>query len=282
MPDPTPEDLGWAGQLAERLIGLADAGRTGTLHVPGPPGGVVVLAAGLVGIAETLAAPSAEVVLVHGGQHLQQRDLDAWTTLLAGGRDAARQASRQAAGALLADGAVRPERVEAVVHAATVDAVWLLARPPEGPAGVLRFREGQSHPLVAVRPLPVPALLAELAGRRAVMGRIGDRVGPRTVLSRAAALPRGRLRLTAAQWELVRAVDGASPVTELAWTLARGAFATLIDAYRLVRLGVLEPDQAQGAVPSAGSAPAQTRGGARRPELSFVRTRSRPLPPTEE
>jgi hypothetical protein len=179
---------------------------------------------------------------------------------------------------LTSAGSIPPIRLEALVHSATVDAVNELCRV--GPTiEAARFRSRQRHWLGEVRPLQVAAVVAEAARRSAILQQIRGKVTPDSVLARAARLPLRRMGLSAAQWELIRATDGASAVTCLAWVLGRGVFSTTLEAYALIRLGVLEttdtalraigPDPTATGDPRAQEAlPASS--GHRRPELSFV------------
>jgi hypothetical protein len=238
-----------ARSLAERLTELAEIRGSGLLHLPGPRGGDVFLVEGRVTVAETPLSPGAEAQFLRAASDVDDPGPDARAEL-------ARRVAR---------GTVTRARLELVVSSATVDAVTELCRADDDTHGSAPLRPGQTHWLGDVRPLEVAVLLAEVDRRRAVLDQIAARVTPESVLVRVETLPVGRLRLSAAQWELMRAVDGSSPVAALARVVGRGVFGTTLEAYGLVRLGVLAP--AGGTSETPGDAP----GTAGRPERSFLR-----------
>ena len=103
--------------------------------------------------------------------------------------------------------------------------------------------------LAGVR-LGVPAVLAEVARRRAVLERLRGVVTTETPLTRRAELPVAAVRVTPEQWALLALVDGAATPRELAGPLGDSVFRTLCRAYELMRLGLLAaepaPDPARG------------------------------------
>jgi hypothetical protein len=214
----------------------------------------VFVADGRVTVAETPLSPGAEVQFVRALSD-------------AAGTDAARTDAEPRAelARRVARGTLTLARLELAVSSATIDAITELCRADDATYRTAPFRPGQTHWLGDVRPLDVAALLAEVGRRRAVLHQIATRVTPESLLVRAETLPHHRIRLSAAQWELVRAVDGSSSVAGLAQVLGRGVFGTTLEAYGLVRLGVLAP--AGGTSHTPGDGP----GTAGRPERSFLR-----------
>jgi hypothetical protein len=260
IPDPSGDgEPEWVDVLVDRLTRLADDGRSGSLRVSGRRGGEIVFVDGRIVVAEAPTAPSAEVLLLHavdGNQH-------GWETLARNGIQQARNYARTEAARLATAGSISALRLEAIVHAATVDAVTELCRGEQSWQAGWRFRSGQGHWLGDVRPLEVPTVVREVDRRRAILEQIQARVAPESVLVRAPRLPLSRLQLSAAQWDLIRTTDGASSVCSLAWVLGRGIFATTLEAYALIRLGVLATTDAPAEDPLP-IAPLH-----RRPELSF-------------
>ncbi|HEX2807293.1 MAG TPA: DUF4388 domain-containing protein [Kineosporiaceae bacterium] len=262
-----------AGALAERLTRLGDSGRSGSLHVSGRRGAEIVFVDGRIVVAEAPTAPSAEVLLLHAVEGNEY----GWETLARNGIQQARNYARAEAARLAAAGSIPPLRLEALVQSATIDAVSELFRD-DGEQPGWRFRSGQRHWLGEVRPLEVSAVVAEVARRRAILQQIRGLVAPESVLTRASRLPLQRLSLSAGQWDLIRSTDGASSVGSLAWVLGRALFSTTLEAYALIRLGVLMATDSDartiGPVPTeAGENPAPanppTTAARRRPELSF-------------
>jgi hypothetical protein len=87
--------------------------------------------------------------------------------------------------------------------------------------------------------LEASLVVAEVARRIAILEQLRAAVAPETLLTRASRLPQQKVRLSAAQWDLIRTTDGATSVCRMAWLLGRGVFTTTLEAYALIRLGIL-------------------------------------------
>jgi hypothetical protein len=87
--------------------------------------------------------------------------------------------------------------------------------------------------------LSVPAVLAEVARRCAVLERLDDVVTPDTPLTRRPELP-DAVRITPAQWALLARVEETATPRELAAALGDSVFRSVCRAYELLRLGLLE------------------------------------------
>jgi hypothetical protein len=286
-------DRVWADVLVGRLTSLGDARTSGCLHVPGRPGGQVYLVQGRVGAAETPAVPTAQALLLRGridrpdeltevdpGDPADQIELvdriDLWREQVHAGPEQAARAAHHQVDRLLTDGLVPQARLEAAVRAATVDAVTSLGLSARDATSGLTFEPQERHPFGEVRPVEVPDVVRDVAACTGVLRQIAAVVSRADALGRTTSLPGPRLRLSAAQWELVRTVDGVTEVATMAWLLGRTVITTVVEAYRLVRLGVLtviDPDGSPRApVSGADGRPAS------RPELSFLRSRTDPGP----
>jgi len=194
------------------------------------------LAEQLLGLAErrhdgVLAAP--------GRQHEIHLRAGRITHVRAGGPDAAAGGST---GAALAAREAFLDGVREFLSADPGAAVrWRApkARPPLDTAGV--------H-------LSVPAVLAEVARRCAVIERLDGVLTVDSPLARRPELPGAAVRITPQQWALlVLAEDGVTP-RELAGPLGDSVFRTLCRCYELLRLGLLDAPSATGPDP-AGARP---------------------------
>jgi hypothetical protein len=110
------------------------------------------------------------------------------------------------------------------------------------PGAAVRWRSPETRsPLdTAGVHLSVPAVLAEVARRCAVLERLEGVVTPETPLTRPAELPDAAVRITPAQWAVLSQVDGGTTPRELAAALGDSVFRAVCRAYELLRLGLLE------------------------------------------
>jgi hypothetical protein len=120
--------------LRRRLTELGETGRTGALHVGGPPGGVLYLLAGRIAYAETPACPGLGDRLVASGR-VSARD---WAAAVAEGRGA-----HQVGRVLLRDGLIGRNELALRAAATIADATGeLLRAETERP---VRFVPGERH-----------------------------------------------------------------------------------------------------------------------------------------
>lgn len=110
------------------------------------------------------------------------------------------------------------------------------------PGAAVRLRSPRTRPPLdtAGVHLSVPAVLAEVARRCAVLERLEAVVTPETPLTRPAELPDAAVRITPAQWAVLAQVDRETTPRELAAALGDSVFRTVCRAYELLRLGLLE------------------------------------------
>jgi hypothetical protein len=102
-----------------------------------------------------------------------------------------------------------------------------------------KFRPADVLPVGQGRPVAVETLLAEVRRRHEVLRQLAPAVTPDTAVTRGPSLGLPSAQVSPAQWALlVRASDGTTP-RELAMRLGRSVFATTVEAYRLVELGLL-------------------------------------------
>lgn len=118
----------------------------------------------------------------------------------------------------------------------TVDAATELL---SGESRCAKFRQSDALPPVQLRPMPVDALLAEVDRRRRVLSQLAAVITADTRVVRNESSDWPRIQVSPPQWALVvRAGDGTTP-RALAMELGRSVFATTIEAYRLLALGLL-------------------------------------------
>jgi hypothetical protein len=102
-----------------------------------------------------------------------------------------------------------------------------------------KFRQSDVPFPGRARPIPVVALLAEVERRHHVFRQLAGVVTPDTPVVRNASPDWPRLAVSAPQWALVVGVGGGGTPRELALGLGRSVFATTIEIYRLITLGLL-------------------------------------------
>jgi hypothetical protein len=109
------------------------------------------------------------------------------------------------------------------------------------PGAAVRWRSPKTRPPLDTSGvhLSVPAVLAEVARRCAVLERLDGVITPETPLTRPAELPDAAVRITPEQWALLARVEGATTPRELAAALGDSVFRTVCRAYVLLRLGLL-------------------------------------------
>ena len=251
---------GYANLIAARLRKLAMAGGTGMLPVSGSGDGAFFLRGGHVVHAESSrTSPRRVVGLAALGLGVAQ----------AGPVQAAEQAGGARAGGTRAVG-VRATSTELVparsigrvtgllaITELTIDAATELLSSESRYA---KFRQFDVPSHGQVRPIRVDVLLTEVERRHHVLRQLAEIVTVDTRVVRNAAPAWSRLQLSRPQWALVVGIgDGMTP-RSLAIELGRSVFATTIEVYRLIALGLL-------AVPGNPAAGAARPGEA----MSFTR-----------
>jgi len=223
---PGREVDGYANLIAARLRKLAAAGSTGLLPVSGPAEGAIILRGGSVVHAES-------------------------------SRTSPQRTGDPAALGLALRGSVG---VVAGLLAATEPTIDAATELLSSKSRYARFR--RSDVSLAVQPpsIPVTALLTEVERRHQVLSQLAVIVTADTAVIRTRSLAWPRLQVSAPQWALVVGMaDGMTP-RGVAMKLGRSVFATTIEVYRLIELGLL-------AVPGRESPPADGRSTA----LAFLR-----------
>ncbi|BCJ51494.1 hypothetical protein Asp14428_29690 [Actinoplanes sp. NBRC 14428] len=119
--------------LSHRLAALAEAGRTGALHVGGTPGGVVYLVAGRITYAESPACPGIGERLVGCGRLSAAQ----WRAAYEAGHG-----TRSVGRLLLRDGHLGHHELACRVVASITAATHALL---QGDEGALRFVPGERH-----------------------------------------------------------------------------------------------------------------------------------------
>jgi hypothetical protein len=231
---------GYANLIAARLRKLADEGSTGMLPVSGRGDGAVFFRGGQVVYAESsrtsLPGPRATGLDVLGLVPEEAPGLAGEGSPGEAGVVAVRPASRL--GGML-------ELTELIVDALTELLSSESRYAKFRPAGVLPVGHG--------RPVAVETLLAEVRRRHEVLRQLAPVVTPDTAVACEPSLDLPSAQVSPAQWALlVRSGDETTP-RELAVRLGRSVFATTIEVYRLVELGLL-------VVPGRPPAPARDRG----------------------
>jgi hypothetical protein len=204
-------------------------GATGVLRVLDPPGGAVYLTDGLISYAESPPACGADRLLTASGR----LSAEAWRAALAAGR-----AERRVGEELVRQGLVTPAELEVVVLSALYGAALFLFQVGTD----ARFEMGLGHPLGPVVGLGLSDVCAELVRRRRVL----EEAHPDPAVDTHAVVPARRLAghhvaLTALQWEIVANADRRRTPLDLARSLGRDTYATLLEARRLARAGLIEP-----------------------------------------
>ena len=225
---PGREVDGYANLIAARLRKLAAAGSTGLLPVSGPAEGAIILRGG-------------SVVHAESSRTSPERT----------GDPAALGLALRAAPSI---------GVVAGLLAATEPTIDAATELLSSKSRFARFRRSGVPFAVQPPPIPVTALLTEVERRHQVLSQLAVIVTADTAVIRTRSLAWPRLQVSAPQWALVVGMaDGMTP-RGVAMKLGRSVFATTIEVYRLIELGLL-------AVPGRESPPADGRSTA----LAFLR-----------
>jgi hypothetical protein len=263
---PGREADGHANLVAARLLKLAATGSTGMLPVSGPGEGAIFLRDGQVAYAEST-------------------------------RTTARRAGSPAGPGPTPQQASPPPPVGAELAVASpisrLSGLLALTEPTIDAATELlsgnsrsgRFRQADAPPPAGWQPIPVQALLTEAGRRHRVLAQLAAVVTADTPVVRNASVPWPSLQVSPPQWALVVAIGDEATPRSLAMELGRSVFATTIEVYRLIVLGLLaiaeqaHAEQAQPGRARPGQArPGQARPGQARPSgggqdklMSFIR-----------
>ncbi|NUP82926.1 MAG: transcriptional regulator [Nonomuraea sp.] len=219
----TAHTRAWSG-VSPMLARLATEQATGVLF---REHGTLHLDEGLVVHAESPFAPGLDVLLTARGT-LSVQD---WQQAL---RETAED---QDTGRLLVEGGLlAPGTLELCRLASLYDAAYFALATSSAPG---RFRYGTAHPGRPQRPVPVAALERETLRRRDLLHRIWPDPEPDTApLIRAD--PVAAPALTRRQRTVLHQVDGARTASDIARTVGRLAFHTLVDVRRLTAAGFVE------------------------------------------
>ena len=231
---------GYANLIAARLRKLAEEESTGMLPVSGRGDGAIFFRGGQVVYAESsrtsLPGPRATGLDVLG---LVPKD----------GPGLAGEGSPGGPGVV----AVRPASRLAGMLELTELIVDALTELLSSESRYAKFRPADVLPVGQGRPVAVETLLTEVRRRHEVLRQLAPAVTPDTAVTRGPSLGLPSAQVSPTQWALlVRASDGTTP-RELAMRLGRSVFATTVEAYRLVELGLL-------IVPGRPPAPSGDRG----------------------
>jgi len=239
---PGREVDGYANLIAARLRKLAAAGSTGMLPVSGPAEGAIVLRGGSVVHAESSRTSPRRTV-----------DLAALGLALA-------EASPPSEGEAAAQVAAPPIGMVAGLLAITEPTIDAATELLSSKSRYAKFRRSEVPVAVQPHPIPVAALLTEVERRHRVLSQLAAVVTADTPVIRSASLAWPRLQVSAPQWALVVGMsDGMTP-RGVAMKQGRSVFATTIEVFRLIELGLL-------AVPGQEPPPADGRGTV----LAFMR-----------
>jgi hypothetical protein len=226
---PGREVDGYANLIAARLRKLAAAGSTGMLPVSGPAEGALILRGGAVVFAESSRTPP-------------RRAADLAALGLAPG-----EASPSPGSEIVPRGAAPPIGRVAGLLAVTEPTIDAATELLSSKSRYAKFRRLDVAVPVPSPPIPVAALLAEVDRRHRVLSQLTDVLTADTPVVRNVSLAWPRLQVSAPQWALVVSMsDGMTP-RAVAMELGRSVFATTIEVYRLIELGLL-------AVPGRGPA----------------------------
>jgi len=231
---------GYANLIATRLRKLAEDRSTGALPVSGPGDGAVFFRDGQV---------------VHAAS---SRTFQRATGLAAPGSVVARQAADTSA-----DAPASVARLTGLLDATemVVDALTELL---SSSSRFAKFRSNDSPPDGEMRPVSVETLLAEVQRRHELLRQLAPVVTPDTVIACEPSLSQASVQLSPAQWALLMRADEAATPRGLALALGLSVFATTIEAYRLVDLGLLA---VPGRPATAITSPV--------PAMSFIRANQR-------
>jgi hypothetical protein len=252
----TEPETGSVGPLREALVVCAAAGMSGVLRVTGDPGGAIHLADGRVVAVETPGAPGPEVILLRSNR-LTRAGWDAAVRAASasGGRVSRELVTRQVTGA---------GELEALLRTALADAMFALA---SGTVAEYRAEPGPAGVVLPVEPGAEPGALLAEASRRIQVLSLLPAPGKDDQLMAAPGSVRPGVRLGDGQDEILALADGGRTARDLAFTLGRGIYATMLQLARMRQAGLLVTDF-QGLPPTAGVDPGHPGSGGRsRPEL---------------
>lgn len=209
--------------LSPMLQRLAQERATGALM---RDRGTLYLAQGRVVHAESPSTPGLDALLIAGGTLAPEGWWEAVAEAGAG----------QRVGAYLVESGRVPGGALELCHLGAVyDAAFFALAPTSAPA---RFRYGVSHWIGPVRPVAADSVERETLRRRELL----DRIWP-DALTDTAPLVRaerpGDAPVTARQRAVLDLVDGVRTAPDIARTLGRSAFHTLVDLRRLAAAGVV-------------------------------------------
>lgn len=190
--------------VASKLAELAEAGRTGVLHLPGESGGIIGLSAGEVVYAESGRAPALAARLGPAG-----------------------------------GAAASPLEQSWIAREATVDAA---AELMSARSGRMQFRESAGEPGPAgAAAIAVPALVTEVSRRHAVLRQVAAVLTPDTPVVRNPRLRSRAVHVTDLQWAVLLRLDHAAAPRDLAMELGQSVFGITLEAFRMLAAGVLSP-----------------------------------------
>ncbi|GHF59504.1 hypothetical protein GCM10010218_46300 [Streptomyces mashuensis] len=239
----------------DTLDRLAAERATGALH---GRGGALYLADGVVVHAESHAVPDVGCRLTVGGR----LPAECWEEAVARGGPG------HGAGRFLVEhGRLTAGELELCHLSALFDAAYFVLCPLDRTQrGPQRFLREARHWFGPVRPVPVPLLRRETARR----ARLLERAWPRPEVDTSPVVPvAGRAaRETAARGRgaVLAAADGQRTPLQIACTLGRSAFTTLLDVRRLAAAGLVRTPER-----GAPAAPAPPRPGtAAAPDITLL------------
>ncbi|WP_338699503.1 DUF4388 domain-containing protein [Streptomyces sp. Q6] len=198
--------------------------------------GTLYLEDGRVVHAESPATPGMDVLLTANGVI----PADGWWEAV----DQA-GAGRRVGRYLVEQGRLSDGALELCHLGAVFDAAYFTLAPSSGPT---RFRYGVAHWFGTVRPVPVEAVERETLRRRDLLQRIWPE--PDTDTAPLTRTEDGGERVPSRRQLVLDLVDGARTASQIALTLGRPAFHTLVDLRRLASGGLVSP-----AAPDPASVP---------------------------
>ncbi|MFF3325444.1 transcriptional regulator [Streptomyces sp. NPDC002889] len=206
------------------LLRLASERATGALL---RDRGTLYLVDGQVVHAESPAAPGLDVLLTAGGLLGEE-----------GWQEALREAGAHGGvGRYLVErGRLSGGELEICHLGALYDAAFFALAPSRGPS---RFRYGVAHWIGPVRPVTAEAVERETLRRREVMSRLWAHPEPDIAPVVPTGGPPG-VRVAARQRAVLDLADGVRTPGDIARTLGRPAFHTLVDVHRLAAAGLVE------------------------------------------
>jgi hypothetical protein len=204
-------------------------GATGALRVLDPPGGAIYLDQGRITYAESPPACGLDRLLTASGR----LSTEAWRTAAATGRP-----TRQIGDVLVQRGLLTQFELETAILSALYGAAHFLFEA----ASEVRFEVGVQHAIGSVVALDLATVATELQRRAwALRDAWPDSTMDDHAVVPARRLPGHHVTLTALQWEIVANADRRRTPVELARSLGRDTYATLLETRRLARNGLVEP-----------------------------------------